>query len=243
MQQHQICRPIVWQLLQQSYCPSHSGGHGDGHEYGNVDGHRVVNGQGGGSNGGKEKVLTVSNVQTYCLFVGPLLQQSSTVQAIHQSLSAAWSKYLVGCNRRKKITPQRIHSSARPMQIKPKKMQKFHFKAKLHFYMLAGFEVAACIKVHYLYKYVSRIQLPIQKYYQRYVFYAKPTKYVWRLPWSWSCKVSHYIQYPHQPWHLPPSWMWASSPSFLSPSFSHQHCESTGGCTIAWLTKVITGVH
>ena len=48
----------------------------------------------------------------------------------------------------KKITPQRIHSSARPMQIKPKKMQKFHFKAKLHFYMLAGFEVAACFKVH-----------------------------------------------------------------------------------------------
>ena len=95
-----------------------------------------------------------------------------------------------------------------------------------------------------MYKYVSRIQLPIQKYYQRYVFYAKPTKYVWRLPWSWSCKVSHYIQYPHhQPWHLPPSWTWASSPSFLSPSFSHQHCESTGGCTIAWLTKVITGVH
>ena len=89
-----------------------------------------------------------------------------------------------------------------------------------------------------MYKYVSRIQLPIQKYYQRYVFYAKPTKYVWRLPWSWSCKVSHYIQYPHQPWHLPPSWTWASSPSFLSPSFSHQHCESTGGCTIAWLTKV-----
>ena len=33
------------------------------------------------------------------------------------------------------------------MQIKPKKMQKFHFKAKLHFYMLAGFEVVACIKV------------------------------------------------------------------------------------------------
>ena len=86
------------------------------------------------------------------LFVGRLLQQSSTVQAIHQSLSAAWSKYLVGCNRRKKITPQRIHSSAGPMQIKPKKMQKYHFKAKLHFYMLAGFEVVACFKVHYLYK-------------------------------------------------------------------------------------------
>ena len=86
------------------------------------------------------------------MFVWPLLQQSSTVQAIHQSLSAAWSKYLVGCNRRKKITPQRIHSSAVPMQIKPKKMQKFHFKAKLHFYMLAGFEVVACFKVHYLHK-------------------------------------------------------------------------------------------
>lgn len=85
-------------------------------------------------------------MQTYCLFVGPLLQQSSTVQAIHQSLSAAWSKYLLGCNRRKKIKPQRIHSSAGPMQIKPKKMQKFHFKAKLHFYMLAGFEVVSkCI--------------------------------------------------------------------------------------------------
>ena len=38
MQQHQICRPIVWQLLQQSYCPSHSGGHGDGHG----DGHEEM---------------------------------------------------------------------------------------------------------------------------------------------------------------------------------------------------------
>ena len=188
MQQHQICRPIVWQLLQQSYCPSHSGGHGDGrgdgHEDGNGDSHGVFTGQGGGSNGGKEKVLAVSNVQTYCLLGSCFSRAPLSKPFINHCLLLGQNIWLVAIAE-KKITPQRIHSSARPMQIKPKKMQKFHFKAKLHFYMLAGFEVVACFKLSLqMYKYVSRIQLPIQKYYQRYVFYAKPTKYVWRLPWS-----------------------------------------------------------
>ena len=147
MQQHQICRPIVWQLLQQSYCPSHSGGHGDGwgdgHESDNGDSHGVVTGQGGSSNGGKEKVLPV---QTYCLLGRCFSRAPLSKPFINHCLLLGQNIWLVAIAE-KKITPQRIHSSARPMQIKPKKMQKFHFKAKLHFYMLAGFEVVACIKI------------------------------------------------------------------------------------------------